>query len=233
MSKYISEIYPCLQGEGSLAGTPSILIRTLGCNLRCGWCDTPYTSWQLEKGIFAVSDIQDFVDQNPQIGDIIITGGEPCISPKIEEIINLCKDNQKRVTLETNGTHLLPDKLIEKIDLVSLSPKLSNSTPTTDMKWKIRHNNERINIQVIKSWVQRAPSFQLKFVVNDPGDICEIQQITAESGIDNTHVYLMPQGTTREQLTQKRLWLADICISQGYHFCERLHIVIYGDERGV
>lgn len=233
MSKHISEIYPCLQGEGSLAGTPSILIRTLGCNLRCGWCDTPYTSWQLEKGTFEVSDIQNFIDQHPQIGDVIITGGEPCISPAIEEIITLCKENHRRITLETNGTRLLSDKLIQQIDLVSLSPKLCNSIPATDDKWKNRHDRERLNIPVIKHWIQKAPSFQLKFVLNHHDDLREIQQISTEAGIDHTHIYLMPQGTTEQQLKQKRLWLADICISQGYHFCERLHIVIYGDKRGV
>lgn len=233
MSKHISEIYPCLQGEGSLAGTPSILIRTLGCNLRCGWCDTPYTSWQLEKGNFSVSDIQEFLDRNPRIGDVIITGGEPCISPDIEDIINLSKDNNKRITLETNATRLLPDKLMEKIDLVSLSPKLSNSVPATDEKWKSRHDNERINIPVIRQWIQSVRSFQLKFVVNHPDDMQEIRQIADETGIDNKYIYLMPQGTTQQQLKEKRLWLADICISEGYHYCERLHIVIYGDKRGV
>lgn len=232
MIKSISEIYPCLQGEGSLVGTPSILIRTTGCNLRCRWCDTPYTSLRPEKGNFSVSDIQTFIDNNPQIHDIIITGGEPCISPDIENIIRISKNNKKRVTLETNGTRVLQHDLMEMIDLVSLSPKLSNSTPLHD-NMAIKHDKERIHTPAIKEWIKSAYSYQLKFVIDQSQDMDEVAEILKAADADRNHVYLMPQGTTEIQLQQKRQWLADICIREGFHYCERLHIVIYGDKRGV
>ena len=44
----ISEIFYSIQGEGMLTGVPSVFVRTSGCNLRCVWCDTPYTSWAPE-----------------------------------------------------------------------------------------------------------------------------------------------------------------------------------------
>lgn len=232
MSKGISEIYPCLQGEGRHAGIPSILIRTLGCNLRCVWCDTPFTSWKVEKGSFSTKDVITAFENNPQIEKVIITGGEPCIYPEIENLIDLCKQHNKHITLETNGTQTLTKSLMKEIDLVSISPKLSNSTPV-GTSWAEQHDKARIHQAAIREWIQLAKNYQLKFVVCQLNDLVEIKELIAQVGTSNRQVYLMPEGTTQKQLQEKRQWLAESCIREGFCYCERLHVVIYGDKRGV
>jgi len=230
--KGIAEIYPCIQGEGSRVGHPSILIRTLGCNLRCGWCDTPFTSWKREKGSFSNKDIIPILESNPQIHEVIVTGGEPCLYKELDDLIDICKKYQKAITVETNGTLTRSQKMMESIDLVSISPKLSNSIPS-DSYWRTKHDNSRINVEAILQWINWASDYQLKFVVSSTKDLDEIEELLKHVDIDKQKVYLMPEGTTEEQLHPKRQWLADLCIKEGYSYCERIHIVIYGDKRGV
>src|SRR6202046_4653237 len=81
----ISEIFYSIQGEGTLVGVPSVFVRTSGCNLRCTWCDTPYTSWQPEGEERSVSSIVDQVE-GYGASHVVITGGEPMIAPQIAEL---------------------------------------------------------------------------------------------------------------------------------------------------
>src|ERR1700682_1426763 len=81
----ISEVFHSIKGEGTLVGVPSVFVRTSGCNLRCTWCDTPYTSWQPEGGERTVDQIVTEVKQYPA-RHVVVTGGEPMIAP---EIVNL------------------------------------------------------------------------------------------------------------------------------------------------
>src|SRR5271154_6718268 len=82
----IAEIFYSVQGEGVLTGVPSIFVRTSGCNLRCSWCDTPYTSWNPEGEEMSVEAILDRVYECPAARHVVVTGGEPMIAPGIVEL---------------------------------------------------------------------------------------------------------------------------------------------------
>ncbi|NCX99349.1 MAG: 7-carboxy-7-deazaguanine synthase QueE, partial [Planctomycetia bacterium] len=83
----VAEIFASLQGEGLLAGTPSTFVRASGCNLRCVWCDTPYTSWEPEGESLSVGEILDRVRSlSPR--HAVVTGGEPLLFP---EAVELCR----------------------------------------------------------------------------------------------------------------------------------------------
>jgi 7-carboxy-7-deazaguanine synthase len=81
----IAEIFHSIQGEGSLVGVPSVFVRTSGCNLRCVWCDTPYTSWHAEGDDWTLERIWAAVEAYPA-RHVVVTGGEPMIAREIVEL---------------------------------------------------------------------------------------------------------------------------------------------------
>jgi len=128
----VAEIFYSIQGEGKLAGIPSTFVRASGCNLRCGWCDTPYASWDPEGEELAVDQIVARVEEFGG-SHVVLTGGEPLIMPDIAQLCDRLKRREKHVTVETAATIFKP----LACDLASLSPKLANSTPTQreDGRW--------------------------------------------------------------------------------------------------
>lgn len=226
---FISEIFHSIQGEGLLTGVPSVFIRTSGCNLRCRWCDTPYTSWSPEgfersvDGILA--DIEGFPSRHA-----VITGGEPLLMKELPELTERLRAAGYHVTIETAGT-VYADL---HCDLASISPKLSNSTPWTEEDGKHARNHEklRINLPVIGRFMA-ACAYQLKFVVDRQEDLDEVEGLVRDlDGVDRTRVLLMPQGRTAGELSNRGAWVAEACKSRGFRYCPRIHIELYGDTRG-
>lgn len=230
--KYLSEIFKSIQGEGRYAGVPSLFIRTIGCNLKCRWCDTSFTSWKPEKGSYSNLDVRNLIKENPLIRHIVLSGGEPCISNRIEELIIIAKNNKKTITLETNGTVCLDESLMKMIDLVSISPKLRDSTPI-GTKYENIHEKNRIKIDNFKKWMKYAQNYQLKFVVSKEEDFEEIESLLKELKPKKGSVCLMPEGINEEQLTKKRQMVAEYCAEHGYRYSDRLQIIIWGTKRGV
>lgn len=226
----VSELFYSIQGEGKLMGVPSVFIRASGCNLRCVWCDTPYASWQPEGDALEVDQIARQVAQYPA-NHVVITGGEPMIMPDIQELCETLKSGGYHLTLETAATvyKALP------IDLASLSPKLSNSTPWDREKGRFAeaHEKQRLNRSTIQQFIDSAPQFQLKFVVADERDLAEIEALLNDlHGWRPADVLLMPEGTQVEVLASRTDWIVETCKRTGFRYCPRLHIELFGNRRG-
>ena len=251
----IAEIYESVQGEGLLTGTPSVFVRSSGCNLRCWFCDTPYTSWEPDGEDWSVEEVLAEIDRLNERGreslaemgvapgegrfppktpdsacHAVITGGEPML---FAEMIPLCDRLHAQgwhITIETAGTLFLP----VECDLMSISPKLAGSTPTQDRagKWHARHERTRHQPEVIRQ-LSGAYDYQLKFVIDQTSDLEEVQAWLAEfPNVRRDRVLLMPQGIEAGTLAATGTWLAPYCREQGFVFCPRKHIEWYGAKRG-
>lgn len=222
----ISEIFESIQGEGPWAGTETLFIRTSGCNLRCWFCDTPYTSWQPEGQQRSIEELMQCVAAS-KAPDVVLTGGEPLLVPDIVALSRQCRSLGKRVTVETAGTVDLP----VDCDLMAISPKLSNSVPV-DAVWRSRHERTRNQPAVVRSLFQRYRSI-LKFVIDHPEDLTEVNSYLKQfPEIHPEHVWLMPQAREREQLTEKSGWIRAAAEECGFQFSSRLHIELFGNRRG-
>jgi 7-carboxy-7-deazaguanine synthase len=224
----IAELFYSIQGEGVLLGVPSVFIRTSGCNLRCTWCDTPYTSWNPEGEPMTIHAIADYVLEH-STGHVVITGGEPMIAPEIVPLTQTLRAHGQHITIETAGTVFQP----VDCDLMSISPKLANSTPhDRPGPWAARHEKLRIQPEVLVRLTQSYP-YQLKFVIVSEADLAEIGELVNLTAAPPDRVVLMPEGTDPATLRARAPMLAEICKSRGWRYSPRLHIDLWGPRRGV
>lgn len=228
----ISEIFYSLQGEGVLAGTPTVFVRTSGCNLRCAWCDTPYASWNPEGKATTVEQIVATVATHPAARHVVLTGGEPMIAKDIRLLAAALQKSGRHITIETAAT-VAPDGIA--CDLASLSPKLLNSAPDAAAHgaWRKKHEATRWQPEVVRAWLD-AYDCQLKFVISRAEDVDEMEAMLGklDREIPRDRVLLMPEGITRERLRERAVWLGELCKSRGYRYAPRLQIELYGNRRG-
>ena len=235
----INELFYSLQGEGRLAGVPSVFIRTSGCNLRCWFCDSYHTSWEPQGSWLIVDDIIDEVQIHEDAEHVVLTGGEPMIHEESADLLDRLSELGYHTTVETNGT-IYRDAAI---DLASISPKLESSTPTPERDsaangvWEERHEERRFDVDALSRLVDSYDS-QLKFVVTGRDDLTEIDALldrirsSAETRIQRGDVLLMPEGTTRDQLDERRHEVAELAMEHGYRYTPRLHVDLWNDAPG-
>ena len=231
----VNELFYSLQGEGKLAGTPSVFVRTSGCNLRCWFCDSYHTSWEPTHATMTVDEILAEVESY-DADHVVVTGGEPLVHDAIEVLLDCLAGAGYHVTVETNGT-IYRDV---PIDLASVSPKLASSTPTAerdpkgDGEWADRHEQRRLDLDALAAFVENHET-QLKFVVTDEGDVHELDDLVArvrdaaDVPVPDEDVLLMPEGATRERLAATRERVADLAMEHGYRFTPRLHVTLWND----
>ncbi|WP_415380491.1 7-carboxy-7-deazaguanine synthase QueE [Halosimplex sp. TS25] len=235
----INELFYSIQGEGELAGIPSVFVRTSGCNLRCWFCDSYHTSWEPTHAWMDIDGILDEVTSHNQCDHVVVTGGEPMIHDEITDLLDSLSAAGYHTTIETNGT-IYRDA---EIDLASISPKLASSTPTADRdpkgdgEWEAEHEQRRLDLDALADLVE-AYSFQLKFVVTGDDDVEEIQTLLDElrpvtnATVRNEDVLLMPEGATRDRLNETREVTAELAMEHGYRYTPRLHVDLWNDAPG-
>ncbi len=224
----VSEVFFSVQGEGKFVGVPSVFVRLNGCNLRCVWCDTPYTSWQPQGEDWMMGGLLSAIRKH-WTKHVVITGGEPLLQQSVVLLTERLRQMELHVTIETAGTVYLP----VKADLMSISPKLSNSVPKKREggRWAVRHESLRYQPEVLKQLMAEY-DYQLKFVVQTPEDIEEIHKMVDELGADRERVVLMAEGTDPGTLFERGQWIVEHCKHRGYRYSPRLHIDLWGNERG-
>ena len=244
----VIELYTAVQSEGSRQGYPTIVIRTTGCTHRCyfgegGWCDSWYTSIHPEKGKYNFQSIIDMYDKHPHIKEMMLTGGAPTMHPKlVNELTHFAKEREIFITMETEGSHFLPTDY--PINLLSISPKFSNSIPTigavtpegkvADEKMIKQHNKFRLNKEAIKKSIEYHNDYHIKPVLDKELNIYgEVYKFLEDLEIPNEKVWMMPAGDTREALFESYPVVMDFVRDKGYRFTGRAHIMAFNDQREV
>jgi 7-carboxy-7-deazaguanine synthase len=225
----VAEVFRSIQGEGLLTGTPSVFVRASGCNLRCSFCDTPYASWEPEGVDWPIEAIVARVVEL-QERHVVLTGGEPMLSTDLVPLSEELGRLGRHVTIETAGTRFLP----VRCDLMSVSPKLSNSDPSAGQAcdWAQRHRSQRHVPEVIRRLAAEY-ACQFKFVVDSPQTCREVEEYLAEfPQIDRARVMLMPQAADVKTLAQRAEWLEPYCAAHGLRYCPRKQIEWFGPGRG-
>lgn len=239
------EIFYTLQGEGVSVGCPSVFIRASRCNLHCVWCDTDHTwnfegtPWVHEKDELpnyrkhcktnvtieiSAKEAADLLLNYP-CERFVITGGEPLLQESdFLKMIHLIREKKPHAwfEVETNGTRTPSEAFAAEVQQFNVSPKLANS----GVKESLRIQPETLHYfsTQTKAW--------FKFVVADPADFTEVEDLILRFSIPKERVLLMPEGRTPTELNANARHLAERCRDHGYRFCDRLHVRLWGDQRG-
>ena len=244
----IVELYRCVQSEGSRFGIPTIAVRTTGCTHRCyfgegGWCDSWYTSIHPEKGKYTMEDVENIYKYNPHVKEMMLTGGSPSMHRDlVNDLMHFAHQRGIFVTMETEGSHAIQTDI--PIDLISLSPKFSNSVPVVgtktpkgkivDQKFVDVHNRMRLNYSTMEELLSYHSDYHFKPVWDGTEEILnEIEEFRYRLNIPKSKTYIMPAGDTRETLIKMYPKVFELCAARGYRMTGRDHIIAFNTDREV
>jgi len=150
------------------------------------------------------------------------------IDPDLPQFVLELKAVGRHITIETAGIVYIPDI---PCDLMSISPKLSNSVPDDD-KLAAIHKNSKLDLAILGELINNY-NYQFKFVVDSVNDLPEIQELLDKLGnVDTEKVMLMPQAARRDEFLAKSPMVADMCKLTGFAFSQRLQVLLWDNERG-
>lgn len=223
----ISEIFESLQGEGPSLGEPATFVRLALCNLRCEWCDTRYTwdfarySYEEEVRELPIADVVSrILSSNPR--RVILTGGEPLVQSAALEALLAQIPPEITVEIETNGTLSPSAALVRRVDQWNVSPKLENSGEAP-------HRRRKLDALRTLLATERA---YLKLVVRSDADRDEAVTLIDELAWPRPRVCLMPEAPTPSLHAERAPLVAAMSQTLGVRFSPRLHVLMWGGERG-
>jgi 7-cyano-7-deazaguanosine (preQ0) biosynthesis protein QueE len=226
----VSEVFgPTIQGEGPTAGRRAAFVRLARCNLDCAWCDTPYTwDWARfdpakEIHRATVPDVLSRLDAMA-VDRVVVTGGEPLLQQRrLLPLLAACRDRGWAVEVETNGTIVPRPEVAALVTAFNVSPKLANSgIPEA----------RRIRADALAAFVALAATGRaaFKFVATGVSDLDEIAALAEHHGL--APVWVMPEGTDAATVAGRMADMTDAVVARGWNLTPRLHVLLWGDERG-
>lgn len=226
-SLQVAEMFgPTLQGEGPSAGQRAVFVRLSRCNLDCAWCDTPFTwDWDRfdraeESQSLPVREVLSWVLAR-DADLVVITGGEPLIQhPRLTLFAQALVRAGRRVEIETNGTVAPPEDLTHSVTQFNVSPKLQGSGVRTD---------RRLRPAALTS-LRATGKAVFKFVISSHDDVAELIDLQARFSLQP--VWVMPEGTDAVQILRGLQALAEPALAHGWNLSSRLHVLLWGDQRG-
>lgn len=211
----VSEIFYSIQAEAKGVGEPAVFVRLAKCNLNCDWCDSKYTLTEEYREIDVEKIVEQIKEHNCK--NVVITGGEPLLQiGPLSYLVSLLSYGRYEITIETNGTIEPNEILLDRVQQWNISPKFGH-----------------LNYSVLKRFNDASENIIFKFVIENEGQVKEIQSIQEVIDIPDEYIYLMPCAKTRAGYLANAGTLIEFCKKYGYNFSPREHIVIWDNKRGV
>lgn len=225
----ISEVFgPTLQGEGPSMGQAAVFVRLGMCNLACSWCDTSYT-W--DSDAYDLKAELTLVTINAAMADVlgrpaelvVVTGGEPLLQAgRLMPLIDGLCAKGRRVEIETNGT-IAPGLLEKVVSRFVVSPKLTNSKMS---------EQSRLRWASLEQFADGMANV-FKFVATSPADLDEVEQVVTRLNLAPGRVWVMPEGRTQHAVLDGMRSLAPHVTAKGWSLSSRMHVLLWGDSRGM